>query len=222
MSYATASVQTSSGLDILKAIKGLLKTGWTLDEETGTLWKDTPAAFPVGLTTVASGSSSYIAICVKDSSGATVAGSALSSSYNISSGAHYIWVYTSPNGSVGISINATSSGFSPLIFTFAKNSNTDARLPTYIPCSNAAGNGNTTCLIPGSKNSPTMPSISTTSNYGLNIALCSAVDPYTGTALADVYMTAVKTTASVPDFLSNGSYRFVRIGGSGSFYLRYV
>ena len=227
MGYVTASVKTNSVLDVLKTIKGMLKTGWTLDEENQILWKDSPAAFPVGLGIGTSGSSSnkYIMTVVKNGAGEAEYGTAYPYALiNSSVSEYYLYLFTSPNGSIAISVSGNVSELGPC-FAFIKNGNTNPTLPTYMPTE--YGNSTTDslrCFIPGTSKSVQVAGPYSTPR-GLNMALCNAVDPYTGTAFSDLYVLAA-TAGAPPQVLAYGSQRFVlfRIMGSAApaFYLRYV
>ena len=228
MGIVTASVKTNSVIDILKTIKGMLKTGWTLDEENGILWKDSPAAFPVGLRKITiNTTTSCIGICVKNSQG-TVAGSTSSGQtyvLNTSETEYYLTLYTSPNGSLAISIDANQNNEAVPIFAFIKNSNTNSTLPTYFPAIRTTSSASWICLVPGTDKICNMPGIALQS-LGLNYALVNIVDPYTSTVAVDLYALASKNTSSAPLILANGNQRFVHFHTSGNdnkyYYMRYI
>ena len=225
MGYVTASVKTNSVLDVLKTIKGMLKTGWTLDEENQILWKDSPAAFPVGLGIYQSGSNAYVTPCVKNAAGSVSNNNTTSYSYRINSTVteYYIYVYTSPNGSIFIDITDDTAAAGEGRFGFIKNSTTDSALPSYIPIyrRNVDGAG---ALVPGT-GLTTLVAAPSYVKLGLNYVLCNAVDPHTGTAFKDLYFLAAKTSTTPPHILTNGSYKFVRFryysSDNGIYYLRY-
>lgn len=225
MGYIAASVKTGDGLDILKAIKNILKTGWTLDEENEILWKDSPAAFPVGLGVSTVGSNKYIAPVVKNGAGEVKYGSSYAyAAISASALEYYIYLFTSPNGSIAISVSNSVSEQRP-IFTFVKNGTTEPTLPTYIPAAYGNATSNTLqCFIPGTNESASFASPENVFR-GLNMALCNAVDPYTGTAFSDLYFLAA-TAGDPPRVLAYGSQRFIQFRTMGNaakiFYLRYV
>ena len=225
MGYVTASVKTNSVLDVLKTIKGMLKTGWTLDEENQILWKDSPAAFPVGLGIYQNNGYVYVTPCVKNAAGSVSNNNNAPYSYRISSTVteYYIYVYTSPNGSIFIDITDDTAAAGQGRFGFIKNSTTDSALPSYMPIyyksDDSAG-----ALVPGT-DLTTQVAAPPHVQSGLNYALCNAVDPYTGTAFKDLYFLAAKTSPTPPHILTNGSYKFVRFryysNDHSIYYLRY-
>ena len=227
MGIVTASVKTNSVIDILKTIKGMLKTGWTLDEENEILWKDSPAAFPVGLRKCTINGGSFIGICVKNSAG-TVTGFAASSqtiSVDTTVREYYLTLYTSPNGSLAISIDFNQNNEAVPVFAFIKNSNTNSTLPTYFPSVRNPSAGGWINLVPGTDKTCNMPEI-VVQSLGLNYALVNIVDPYTSTAAVDLYALASKNASSAPVILANGNQRFVRFytssNGNKCFYMRYI
>lgn len=225
MGYITASVKTGDSLDILKAIKNMLKTGWTLDEENKILWKDSPAAFPVGLGVGTAGSNKCIVPVVKNGAGETEYGT--SYTYGLipaSVSEYYLYLFTSPNGSIAISISNAVDEQRPC-FAFVKNGNADPTLPTYMPAEYGNSSSETLrCFIPGTNRSTFFASPENIPR-GLNMALCNAVDPYTGTAFSDLYFLAA-TVGDPPRVLAYGSQRFIQFRMLGNtakvFYLRYV
>lgn len=226
MGYVTASVKTNSILDILKTIKGMLKTGWTLDEENQILWKDSPAAFPVGLGVYVYSGNNYITSCVKNAAGAVADIGSSSYMYYINSTAkeYYIYVYTSPNGSIFIDISTETASAGSGRFGFIKNSATDPAMPSYMPVYYRDGVESMGTLVPGTDLRTKVGGVDPVM-LGLNVALCNAVDPHTGTAFKDLYFLVAKTSSTPPLILTNGNYKFVRFryynNDSRAFYLRY-
>lgn len=227
MGIVTASVKTNSVIDILKTIKGMLKTGWTLDEENGILWKDSPAAFPVGLRKITVNTSSYIGICVKNSQGTVTGFTSSDQTYTLSTTEqeYYLTLYTSPNGSLAISIDTNQNNEAVPIFAFIKNSNTNSTLPTYFPAVRQTSSIGWVSLTPGTDKTCNMPGIAV-QNLGLNYALVNIVDPYTSTAAVDLYALASKNTSSAPLILANGNQRFVHFytyrNDNKYYYMRYI
>lgn len=230
MGVTITTIQTNSVLDILKTIKGMLKTGWTLDEENEILWKDSPAAFPVGLGKYVSSSNNYIGIYTKNSSGELVNSGSASNWYPVSgtSQEHLLRLYTSPNGSLALSMDLTTASqrLSPR-FAFMKNSNADLTLPTYIPMY-YTGNGNGFySRIPGTNLEYLTAAIAYTSSYSsLNYTLIGTVDPYTATPAVDLYTLASSTGETEPPvILSSGNKKYIRFKyyqAGKVFYMRYV
>lgn len=234
MGVITSSVTTNSGLDILKTLKEMLKTGWTLDEENQILWKDSPAAFPVGIwaDSTYSTSNDYIQAIVKKPDGTPY-------KYDYSNGyayyfskntktTHYISVYTSPNGSIGIGFGTSSAVLQPRLL-IAKNANTDSTKPQYTISSH--GPSNNALFVPGIAESlNSLPSLDVSIGgafYSGTWSLVNAFDVYTGTALADVYYLAGRQDSTKPTILTSGSNKYIRIyehsnSTTAHSYMRYV
>lgn len=228
MGFVKTAIKTNSALDILKAIKGLFKTGWTLDEENIVLWKDTPAAFPVGIcydTYTSSSTSKYIQPCVKNAAGETKRPMENLLLVSSTAAEYYIGVYTSPGGSIFVDVSTETVNTPSGLFGFIKNTAADPALPSYLPVYYKNGETSMGCQTPGTDAKCSVPA----ADYlplGLNYALCNAVDPYTGTAFTDLYFLAAKPSSEPPLILTNGNYKFVRFrrynSNSRAFYLRYV
>lgn len=228
MGFVKTAIKTNSALDILKAIKGLFKTGWTLDEENIVLWKDTPAAFPVGLCYdiyASSSTTKYIQPCVKNAAGETKPPKETLLSVSSTAIEYYIGVYTSPGGSIFVDVSTETASTPSGLFGFIKNTATDPALPSYLPVYYKTTETCMCCQTPGTDAKCYVPA----PDYlplGLNYTLCNAVDPYTGTAFTDLYFLAAKTSSEPPLILTNGNYKFVRFrrynSNSRAFYLRYV
>lgn len=224
MGVKTTVINTNSVLDVLKALKGLLGTGWTLDEENVALWKDSPAAFPVGLIKGISGSSSYITVCCKDSAGNTVfVGNSSSFGYTVTSSVTdvRIWVFDSPNGSIAISLGEQNP-----IFGFIKNSNVDSSLPSYIPVCRKSGSYSYKYYYPGT-NSSWLTNGFPIGVIGTSEVLINMVYPYTSNVLTDFYMLVSTCSDKPPLVLTNGSQKFIRfyyynITSGAVYYMRYV
>lgn len=109
MAVLSAGVETVTPLNILKALKGLLGSSWTLDETNSTLWAPAPSSFPIGF--------------VFDSNVMTVASKANGVNLKLSCGIDIstlatavVTAYTSPGGSVGVDISNDSGIRRPHIF----------------------------------------------------------------------------------------------------------
>lgn len=228
MSVITTSVTTNSSLAILKVLKEMLKTGWTLDEENAILWKDSPAAFPVGIKAHTTSSTEYIRPVVKGVDGnpyysTSTTGVAYSFS-NSSTVTYYISVYTSPNGSIAIGFSTSSKVIEPHLL-IAKNSNTDSTKPTYI----IYGFQASCLLIPGIStiaNTPHLNVSYTSQFYAATWSLVNAFDMYTGTALADIYFLAARQESNIPSVLVNGNNKYIKMfmqsSNASVMYMRYV
>lgn len=232
MGVITSSVTTNSGLDILKKLKDMLKTGWTLDEENKILWKDSPAEFPVGIICYTYSSTDYLKPVVKGSDGTLFYVSGNTSScaaynpYNTATSTHYISVYTSPNGSIGVGFSTTSRA-NELNLLIAKNSNIDSTKPQFIIYAFPTNN----LLVPGfgyNLSSPVLTTSYTSSAfYAATWSLTNAFDMYTGTALADVYHLAGRQDLNAPPIiLANGNNRYIKTCHTSTnapvMYMRYI
>ena len=229
MSVITTSVTTNSSLAILKVLKEMLKTGWTLDEENAILWKDSPAAFPVGIKAHTASTTEYIRPVVKGADGnpyySTSSTGVAYSFSNSSTVTYYISVYTSPNGSIAIGFSTSSKVIEPHLL-IAKNSNTDSTKPNHIMfCFQALG-----VLVPGISYIASVPyinvSYSSSAFYATTWSLLNAFDMYTGTPLADVYFLAARQDSTNPTVLANGNNKYIKMymsaGGSPVIYMRYI
>lgn len=230
MGVAMTNIKTDSGLDVLKTIKGLLKTGWTLDEANRILWKDSPAAFPVGLQFV----NSRIAICVKDSANNTIC---CDDGYGIKieSGTkdYRVYVYTSPNGSIGISVHSLMV-LERLNIVFIKSSINNEMHPSYTPVAACySGNNGARMLFPGTTKGINLPYIYYPSDsyiYGNGgYTLLNIANPCTDTPANDFYVMGSKSTGiSVypPVIISSGTKKFIGLhmytSGSPIYYMRYA
>ncbi len=233
MGITMATLSSSSGLDALKAMKNMLKTGWTLDEENQILWKDSPAAFPVGFASDrrANTTADCIHAVVKANDGSVIGRSTTSvSGLEIApSDDNYLTLYTSPNGSLAFSISNTYAPMPPEL-AIIKNGNTDATLPTYIPLTFQTV-ANINMLIPGTKIlNMTFPVLTNLSSaVCLRWALTQAAEPYTGTPANDFYWLSsyADTSTDPPLVLVSGSAKYVKMyRGStsvrGGVYMRYI
>ena len=230
MSVITTSVTTNSSLAILRVLKEMLKTGWTLDEENKILWKDSPAAFPVGIKADTSSSMEFIRPVVKGGNGTPYYSTSVSTGIaysfsNSSTATYYISVYTSPNGSIAIGFSTSSMVIRPQLL-IAKNSNTDSTKPNHIMfCFQQSG-----VLVPGISYVADVPylnvSYSSSAFYATTWSLLNAFDMYTGTSLADVYFLAARQDSTNPTVLANGNNKYINMfmstGSSPLIYMRYI
>ena len=224
MPLVQTNISTVTGLNVLKALKNILGSGWTLDESDSVLWKSSPSAFPIGF----SASDTTLVPAVKV--GGSIIKPTMSSPAGgvISDSTTQLTVYTAPNGSVGIAIDAPQSGVvAPSIFIL-RNGNTNSAMPQDVGFSGGKNSTSRELISP-----MTASKISTSSVFHCNVAynansitLTQLADPFTGTALKDLYtlVSSTGSSGSLPLVVSNGSAKYIRVNfsGSSSVYFRYT
>lgn len=221
MAVLSAGVADVTPLNILKALKGLLGSSWTLDEANSTLWASAPSSFPIGF--------------VFNSNVMTVASKANGVNLKLSCGIDIstlttavVTAYTSPGGSVGVDVSNDSGVRRPHVFIL-KNTNTNASVSSYL---GLVTNGTYDIELISPGDTYLFESDSAFNMYAVHNArtytLVQLADPYTGTALKDIYALSSKLenkTVEPPNILVNGSAKYVRLANGDydiSRYLRFV
>lgn len=216
MALTQRTLSTVTASNILDALKSILGSGWTLDTENSVLWKSTPSAFPIGFFVDEKSSAAGVAV---KSNGVIVFSNTRSS---FSSDSTCISVYSAPNGSVGVSISAPSTGIILPTMLILRNSNVNdamARDMGFIATHSAQKD----ILSPMSAKA-----YSISNGWNVNVllyanssTLTQLSDPYTGTALKDLFLSLSTTGSSSPSVVANGNNRYVKCSNT-DIYLRYI
>lgn len=218
MGLSTSFVTVTSALDVLRALKNMLKTGWTLDEDHKVLWKDSPAAFPVGFACITDSNDRwYIQPAVKNTQGALV--SFTNTSYSCLIQSTFVGktvrlaIYTSPGGSFAFGCSSNGTGLIIPHIEMLKNANTDPLNPTFFPFSDY-GSNTREGLIPGVGTLYIQPSITMDSSVFSSGSYCliNRLDIITNTLFDDAFWLANRPSGSqLPDVLVLGNNRYVRV-----------
>lgn len=232
MGLITSFVTVTSALDVLRALKNMLKTGWTLDEENKVLWKDSPAAFPVGFACITDSNDRwYIQPAVKDTQGKLVSFSyggygALIQSASVGTTIR-LGVYTSPGGSFAFGCSSDTTGLIIPNIEILKNANTDPLNPTFIPFFEY-NNDYRRSLIPGIGTDYYQPilSLSNTSCLSSTYCLINKVDIVTNTLFDGAFWLAnCVSKSNLANVLVLGNNRYIRVHRSSvstAHYFRYA
>ncbi len=229
MAILTRSIENVTASTVLSALKSMLGTSWTLSEDGEILWKNTTSAFKIGFTTFTNNNVTYLTVTVITNGAYLKIDQSRSENISSLTSGATVTVYTSPNGSVGVSItNSTGAQLPSLLIV--KNSYTGSTMASDFGIAYSASGvsvvspGRPSALSVADSNGFRVVAIGNVESY----ALTQATDPITGYAAKDLYWLTAKEesdSTNPPNTLVNGSAKYIRINGSSassSMYLRYV